>query len=150
VEFLLVTWREADAVERRCCLLPWPRVGPHVPDDPRIAARFRNGACSSPFPPDGLAVKKRKHIFFIVHDFYILRSCHFLYSVIVILVVEEKTFVVRYIFLYVLKLLVSKHLNNTKFPNLRAQFYFSILYALRPNKRPSSGDVQCWLLGRKA
>ena len=66
-----------------------------------------------------------------------------LYSVIVILVVEEKTFVVRYIFLYVLMLLVSKYLNNTKFPNLHAQFYFSVLYALRPNKRPSSGDVQC-------
>ena len=33
--------------------------------------------------------------------------------------------------------------NNAMFPNLHAQFPFSLLYVFRPNNRPSSGDVQC-------
>jgi hypothetical protein len=35
------------------------------------------------------------------------------------------------------------YVNKTKFPNVHAQFSFSLLYAFRPNKRPSSGGVQC-------
>ena len=36
---------------------------------------------------------------------------------------------------------VKEYVNNTEFLNLHAQFFFP--YAFRPNKRPSSGDVQC-------
>ena len=52
-------------------------MGLHVPDAPRIAARFRSDACSSPFPPGGLAVTQREtYVFNCLHDCDIhQRSC---------------------------------------------------------------------------
>ena len=49
-------------------------------------------------------------------------------------------------FLYFVYRACWQYVNNTEFPNLHAQFSFSLLYSFRPNKRPSSGDVQYWLV----
>jgi hypothetical protein len=35
-----------------------------------------------------------------------------------------------------------QYVNNTEFPTYMHNFFY--LYAFRPNKRPSSGDVYCW------